>query len=169
MVTVLGLKGTETVVDLELVRLLHLPLRQVLPTGRVVAADTEAEMIRHIHHKAMMEGVQNVEAKLIESSDPAIPVQADLVFVCDVLHHVADRSAWLAKLAAEMRPWPLVLIEFKEGNLSEGPPEAAKITRAQMLELVTRPGFGLPPSGPTCSRTRPFWSSGSPINGCNER
>ncbi|MGB2610594.1 MAG: class I SAM-dependent methyltransferase, partial [Isosphaeraceae bacterium] len=115
-----------------------------LPTGRVVAADTEAEMIRHIHHKAMMEGVQNVEAKLIESSDPTIPVQADLVFVCDVLHHVADRSAWLAKLAAEMRPGArLVLIEFKEGNLPEGPPEAAKITRAQMLELVTQAGLTL--------------------------
>ena len=135
VVTVLGLKGTETVVNLgwELVPATSpsaSPRR--LPTGRVVAADTEAETIRHIHHKAMMEGVQNVEAKLIESSDPAIPVQADLVFVCDVLHHVADRSAWLAKLAAEMRPGArLVLIEFKEGNLPEGPPEAVKITRAR--------------------------------------
>jgi len=61
-----------------------------------------------------------------------------------VLHHVADRSAWLAKLAAEMRPGArLVLIEFKEGNLPEGPPEAAKITRAQMLELVTQAGLTL--------------------------
>jgi ubiquinone/menaquinone biosynthesis C-methylase UbiE len=145
VVTVLGLKGTETVVDLGAGSgYFTFRFAKALPTGRVVAADTEAEMIRHIHHKAMMEGVQNVEAKLIESSDPAIPVQADLVFVCDVLHHVADRSAWLAKLAAEMRPGArLVLIEFKEGNLPEGPPEAAKITRAQMLELVTQAGLTL--------------------------
>ncbi|MGE5359802.1 MAG: class I SAM-dependent methyltransferase [Bacteroidota bacterium] len=145
VVTALGLKGTETVVDLGAGSgYFTFRFAKALPTGKVVAADTEAEMIRHIHHKAMMEGVQNVEAKLIESSDPAIPVQADLVFVCDVLHHVADRSAWLAKLAAEMRPGArLVLIEFKEGNLPEGPPEAAKITRAQMLELVTQAGLTL--------------------------
>ena len=37
----------------------------------------------------------------------------------------------------------MVLIEFKEGNLPEGPPEAAKITRVQMLELVTQAGLTL--------------------------
>ena len=43
-----------------------------------------------------------------------------------------------------MRPGArLVLIEFKEGNLPEGPPESAKITRAQMLELVAKAGFTL--------------------------
>ena len=36
-----------------------------------------------------------------------------------------------------------MLIEFKEGNLPEGPPEAAKMTRAQMLELVTGAGLTL--------------------------
>ncbi len=88
-------------------------------------------MIRHLYHKAMAEDVNNVDAKLIQPGDPEIPAQADLVFVCDVLHHVADRSAWLTKLVTEMKPGGrLVLIEFKEGNLPEGPPESAKITRA---------------------------------------
>jgi ubiquinone/menaquinone biosynthesis C-methylase UbiE len=145
VVTALGLKGTETVVDLGAGSgYFTFRLAKALPKGKVVAADTEAEMIRHIHHKAMTEGAHNVEVKLIEPADPATPAQADLVFVCDVLHHVAERSAWLARLAAEMRPGArLVLIEFKEGNLPEGPPESAKITRPQMLELVTKAGLTL--------------------------
>jgi ubiquinone/menaquinone biosynthesis C-methylase UbiE len=145
VVTALGLKGTETVVDLGAGSgYFTFRFAKALPGGKVVAADTEAEMIRHIHHKAMTEGAQNIEVKLIQPADPAIPAQADLVFVCDVLHHVADRPPWLAKLAAEMRPGArLVLIEFKEGNLPEGPPESAKITRAQMLELVSKAGLTL--------------------------
>jgi hypothetical protein len=83
--------------------------------------------------------------------------------MCDALHHLADRSAWLAKLAAEMKPGArLVLIGFKEGNLPEGPPETAKIARAQMLELVTQ--AGLRPASERADllpRTRPFSSSRS--------
>jgi ubiquinone/menaquinone biosynthesis C-methylase UbiE len=145
VVAALGLKGTETVVDLGAGSgYFTFRLAKALPSGKVVAADTEPEMIRHIHHKAMTEGVRNIEVKLIQQADPAIPAQADMVFVCDVLHHVVDRSAWLGKLGAEMRPGArLVLIEFKEGDLPEGPPESAKITRAHMLELVTKAGFTL--------------------------
>ena len=143
VVAALGLKGTETVVDLGAGSgYFSFRFAKALPQGKVVAADTEAEMVRHIHHRAMSEGVQSIEAKLIQPTDPAVPVGADVVFVCDVLHHVADRPAWLAKLAGEMKSGArLVLVEFKEGNLPEGPPEAAKIPRAQLVELVTKAGF----------------------------
>lgn len=57
-------------------------------------------MIRHVHHRAMSEGVGNVEAKLIQPTEPGVSVAADVVFVCDVLHHVADRRH-LAREAAQ--------------------------------------------------------------------
>lgn len=67
-----------------------------------------------------------------------------MVFVCDVLHHVQDREAWLKKVVSEMKPGArLVLIEFKEGNLPEGPPEAVKIPRKLMVELVSQAGLAL--------------------------
>jgi SAM-dependent methyltransferase len=145
VVAALGLAGTETVFDLGAGSgYFSFRFAKALPDGKVVAADTEAEMIRHIHHRAMSEGVQNVEVKLIQPTDPAVPVEADLVFICDVLHHVADRPAWLGKLSAEMRSGAhLVVVEFKEGNLPEGPPEAAKIPRAQLLQLFAKAGFVL--------------------------
>ena len=36
-----------------------------------------------------------------------------------------------------------VLIEFKEGKLPEGPPEAVKIPRKQLIELVSQAGLPL--------------------------
>jgi ubiquinone/menaquinone biosynthesis C-methylase UbiE len=145
VVAALGLRGGETVVDLGAGSgYFAFRLAKALPHGKVIAADTEAEMVRHIHHKAMTEGVHNVQPVLIQPAAPNIPAEADLVFVCDVLHHVADRAAWLSKLVSEMKVGArLVLIEFKEGHLPEGPPESAKITRAQTLELVTKAGLTL--------------------------
>jgi SAM-dependent methyltransferase len=145
VVAALALTGKEIVVDLGAGSgYFTFRLAKALPQGKVVAADTEPEMIRHIHHKLTTEGVRNVEASLIKPEDPGIPADADLVFVCDVLHHVPDRAAWLDKVAAEMHPGAkLVLIEFKEGNLPEGPPESVKITRAQMVELAVKAGLSL--------------------------
>jgi 2-polyprenyl-3-methyl-5-hydroxy-6-metoxy-1,4-benzoquinol methylase len=145
VVAALGLQGVETLFDLGAGSgYFSFRFAKALPSGKVIAADTEAEMIRHVHHRAMSEGVGNVEAKLIQPTDPGVSVAADVVFVCDVLHHVADRPAWLAKLHSEMKSGArLVLIEFKEGNLPEGPPEGAKIPRAQLVELVAKAGFAL--------------------------
>lgn len=115
-----------------------------LPRGRVVAIDIEPEMIRHIHHKAMIEGITNVEPVLASADDPKVPAAADLVFLCDVLHHVQDRRAWLGRLHDQMKSGAyLVLVEFKEGDLPEGPPAALKIPRDELLSLVRDSGFTL--------------------------
>lgn len=145
VVKALGFKGSETVFDLGAGSgYFSFRFAKALPQGKVIAADTEAEMIRHIHHRATDEEVGNLEVKLIQPADPAIPVGVDLVFVCDVLHHVPDRPAWLGKVVAAMeKDARLALIEFKEGDLPEGPPEAMKIPRARILEAVTKAGLAL--------------------------
>ncbi len=145
VVAALNLKGDETVVDLGSGSgYFTFRLAGSLPQGKVVAADIEPEMVRHIHRKAMTEGVPNVRAELVEPMDPALPDGVDLVFVCDVLLHVTDRQAWLDKVAGGMRPGArLVLIEFREGDLPQGPPESMKIPRDKILELATGAGLVL--------------------------
>jgi hypothetical protein len=110
----------------------------------VIAADTEAEMIRHIHHEFMGDGITNIQAVLTKPEDPEVSKDADWVFICDVLHHVTDRPAWLGRVASEMKTGAkLELIEFKEGKLPEGPPEGAKIPRAQLVSLASHAGLML--------------------------
>ena len=145
VVTALGLDSGETVFDLGAGSgYFTFRLAKAVPRGKVIAGDTEPEMIRHIHHKAMSAGVRNIEVALIKPDDPTVPAGADLVFVCDVLHHVADRPAWLARLVAEMKPGArLAVIEFKKGKLPQGPPESAKLGRAQILALIKTAGLAL--------------------------
>lgn len=145
VVKALGLKGDEVVFDLGAGSgYFSFRLAAVVPSGRVIAADTEAEMIRHIHHRAMTTGIQNIQVKLIKPDNPSVDANADLVFICDVLHHVKDRAAWMKAIVSAMKPGArLALIEFKEGKLPEGPPEGAKIPRAELVSLATQAGFSL--------------------------
>lgn len=143
VIAALGLTGNETVVDLGTGSgYFAFRFAKALPRGRVIAADIEPEMIRHIHHKAMSDGVRNIEATLIQADAPTIPSGVDLVFVCDVLHHVADKPSWLSKITNAMPSGGrLVLIEFKEGDLPEGPPESMKIPHDELVKLVTDTGL----------------------------
>ncbi len=145
VVKALGLTGTETIDDVGAGSgYFTFRFARALPHGRVIAADTEAEMIRHIHHRAMSDGIQNIQAVLIKPDDPEVSKDADWVFICDVLHHVPDRSAWLHRVASQMKTGArLALIEFKQGKLPQGPPESAKIPRALLIELATKAGLRL--------------------------
>lgn len=115
-----------------------------LPGGKVTAIDVDPEMIRHLHHRSLHEKVANVEAILAKPDDPLVPADADLVFACDVVHHVQGRDAWLRRVFDEMKPGArLVVVDFKEGPLPEGPPENAKVPKAVLLKMLQQSGFVL--------------------------
>lgn len=145
IVAALGLAGNETVVDVGAGSgYFSFRLARALPRGTVIATDIQPEMVRHMHHKAMSQGIQNVLVVLGDGADPGVPPSADLVFVCDVLHHVPNQPLWLGKLASEMKPGArLVLVEFKEGKLPQGPPENLKLSRAKLLQLTKDAGLVL--------------------------
>jgi ubiquinone/menaquinone biosynthesis C-methylase UbiE len=143
IVQALGLVGDETVVDLGAGSgYFAFRFARVLPRGSVVASDVAPEMVRHIHHRAMSEGVKNVQAVLGEEADPKIPAGAKWIFICDVLHHVSDRPAWLSKLHAEASAGArLAIVEFKEGDLPMGPPASMKLAKSEVVSSVTGAGF----------------------------
>jgi ubiquinone/menaquinone biosynthesis C-methylase UbiE len=117
---------------------------RALPEGKVYAIDIEPEMLRHIHHKAMTEGVNNVEVIKSTPDDPKVPAGVELVFVCDVIHHLKEQELWLKKLATQMKKGAhLVVIEFKEGDLPEGPPAAVKIPKKKLIAMITKNNFKL--------------------------
>jgi 2-polyprenyl-3-methyl-5-hydroxy-6-metoxy-1,4-benzoquinol methylase len=145
VVAALHLTGSETLVDVGAGSgYFSFRLAKALPKGKVIATDVDPEMIRHIHHKVLTEGITNLKVVLTDPKDPGVGPGADVVFVCDVLHHVEGREAWLMKLSSGMKPGArLVLIEFKEGKLPEGPPEEVKIPKAQLVSMVEGAGLSL--------------------------
>jgi ubiquinone/menaquinone biosynthesis C-methylase UbiE len=145
VVASLGLAGDETLFDLGAGSgYFTFRFARALPRGEVVASDIELEMLRHIHHKAMLENVPNIRVQPAQPDDPTVPTTADWVFICDVLHHVSNRANWLKHMHGQMKPGGRVaLIEFKEGTLPEGPPESLKISQEEMIGLMTTAGFRL--------------------------
>jgi hypothetical protein len=92
----------------------------------------------------MTGGLRNIQAELVKPDDPLLPDDADLVFICDVLLHVQDRPDWTQRLAGELHTGArLALIEFREGDLPEGPPESKKIPKKEIIELFTTAGLTL--------------------------
>jgi ubiquinone/menaquinone biosynthesis C-methylase UbiE len=76
--------------------------------------------------------------------DPKVPSVVDLVFVCDVIHHVQDQKVWLNKLSSEMKKGAqLVVIEFKEGDLPKGPPVSFKIPKKKLIDMILENNFKL--------------------------
>jgi SAM-dependent methyltransferase len=145
VVAALHLAGSETLVDVGAGSgYFSFRFAKALPKGKVIATDIDPEMIRHIHHRVLTDGIANVKVVLTDPKDPRVDPAADVVFVCDVVHHVDGREAWLRKLAAEMKPGAkLVVIEFKEGKLPEGPPEAVKVPKAKLVSMLESAGFSL--------------------------
>jgi SAM-dependent methyltransferase len=145
LVAFLRLKGSETVADVGAGSgYFTFRFARALPRGRVLAIDVDPEMVRHVHHRLMSEKIANVQAVLADPRDPSVDGRVDLVFLCDVLHHVQERQDWLRRLFAELRPGArLVIVEFKEGRLPQGPPEDMKIPRARQTDLLRGAGFEL--------------------------
>ncbi len=120
----------------------------------MIAEDSDPRMIQLILTRVMQMAAgesnkplgdghpSNLETLLIEPDAPVVPTKADWVFVCDVLHHVPEPTAWLGRIAGSMRRGArLALIEFKEGPLPQGPPESLKIPRARLQSLLKESGL----------------------------
>jgi SAM-dependent methyltransferase len=116
-----------------------------VPNGQVLAGDVEPDMVRHMHHRAMTSDIRNLRAILVDPSVPAFDgADIDLVFICDVLHHVPSPDAWLQHIVSRMPQGArLALVEFSMGDIPHGPPVAMRIPKERLLSLATTAGLVL--------------------------
>ena len=143
VVETLALKGDEKTADVGAGSgYFSLRFASALPRGRVYAIDVDPAMIHHIRHRAMANTIDNVEVILASPDDPKVPQDAEIVFICDVLHHVENQSGWLKKIHGKVKKGArLILIEYKEGDLPEGPPEWMKMSPKEVTSNALGAGF----------------------------
>ena len=93
--------------------------RAVGEDGVVYAVDINSVLLDHIDRIATAEGFANVRTLLAAEDDPLLPEPVDLVFMCDTLHNIEDRAAYLETLARHLRPGGrIAIIDFEERGLS---------------------------------------------------
>jgi len=140
-----GIRPGQTIADIGAGSgLFSVPLaRAVGPTGRVYAVEIDAGFFPQIRKRAGAAGVSNVETVLGQFTDPALPVKPiDLAFFHDVLHHIADRPAYLATVARYLAPdGRIVVVDYQAGlGPHPGHPEL-EVSRAQLEAWMSDAGL----------------------------
>ncbi len=118
--------------------------RLVGPSGKAIGLDIEPGMVAYMKADAARLKLPNYQARMVKPDDPELaPHCADLIFFCDVLHHLGNRVAYLEKLKPALKPGGrIAVIDFKR-NSPIGPPSAMRISREQMVATFEQAGFDL--------------------------
>jgi cyclopropane fatty-acyl-phospholipid synthase-like methyltransferase len=98
-------------------------LARAVTSGQVIATDLEADMVRYMTERAQREGLANLRAVVTPADDPQLaPASIDRILVVDVWHHLDERRAYAAKLAAALRPGGLIAVVDFKLDATRGPP-----------------------------------------------
>lgn len=120
--------------------------RMVGPKGQVCAVDISGVMLAELRSKAASQGLFNIE--LHQSAHGKLTVPAapyTLVILSDVLHEVDDKKAFLAEIAAAVRPGTkLSIIEWAKKETPKGPPLKDRLSEDEMQVLLKKAGFTEP-------------------------
>jgi ubiquinone/menaquinone biosynthesis C-methylase UbiE len=116
--------------------------------AKVYAVDINADLLKI----AAKDEPENVVTILAAPDDPKLPPSsADLIFICDVLHHIENRPVYYRKLNAALKPGGrIVNIDFYKKDLPVGkkdlpvgPPVSMKLSEQQVIDEFEGAGFRL--------------------------
>jgi SAM-dependent methyltransferase len=117
-----------------------------VPEGRVYAVDIEPNMVEWLTQRATKEGLANLVAVQGEAEGPNLPEAVDLVFMCNVFHHLAEPQAYYEAVAAKLRPGGrVVIVDFRKDNPEDapGPPAAMRMRPEDVREHMQAAGYEL--------------------------
>ena len=116
------------------------------PQGKVYAVDIESAMVEFLGERARDEELANLEAMQGQADDPQLPEAVDLVFMCNVFHHLADPRAYFEAVAGSLRPGARVaIVDFRKDNSEDapGPPARMRKTPEEIIGPMESAGYRL--------------------------
>jgi len=117
---------------------------QAVPDGKVFANDIEASMVAYMGRRARREQITNLFPVLGSAIDPALPEDVDVVFLCDVFHHIEQVESFFLPVLRRLKPGgKLVIVDFKPEapKDSPGPPAKMRIAAETVVNQLTELGF----------------------------
>ncbi len=138
VVMALGLKTTDAIADIG-AGTGYFARRFAHHAGKVYAVDIDQQLLGIIQRDAPA----NLTTVLAAPGDPRLPDNSvDVIFFCDVLHHIENRAAYYPKLAKALRPGGrIVVVDFYKKELPVGPPPSMKLTEAEVTSELRAAGF----------------------------
>jgi len=119
--------------------------RAVGPKGTVYAVDIEKGMLDYIEKRSKDEGIENIKTVLAKPDNPLLKENSvDLIFICNTLHHIKDRTDYVKRLIPVLRPdGRLVIVDFKPVATPMGPPMKMRLSRERVIKEIEAGGFEL--------------------------
>jgi protein-L-isoaspartate O-methyltransferase len=117
--------------------------RRVGPNGVVFSQDVQREMLEAIRRRVSREGLQNVQTRLGDGSNPNLQVTGlDAIVVVDAYQEVEDRVTFLKNLAEALKPNGLIgVVNWKPGRGGPGPPENVRVEKSSVVADVRAAGL----------------------------
>ncbi len=140
VVMALNLKPTDAIADIG-AGTGYFARRFAMHAGKVYAVDIDQKLL----DTAGKGAPANLTTVLAAPDDPRLPDNSvDVIFFCDVLHHIEDRAAYYPKLAKALKPGGrIVVIEFYKKEMPIGPPPSMKLSDDEVTAELRTAGFTL--------------------------
>jgi ubiquinone/menaquinone biosynthesis C-methylase UbiE len=112
------------------------------PSGKVLALDVEADMIRYVKERAERESLLNVEARVVTGNDPGLEkASLDRILIVDTWHHIPERRSYAAKLADALRPNGMVFVVDFTMESEHGPPREHRLEPEKVVAELAGGGL----------------------------
>jgi cyclopropane fatty-acyl-phospholipid synthase-like methyltransferase len=113
------------------------------PQVRVIAADSEPEMVAYLQYQAAERKLANLEPIVIDPAGPELPAKASVALTVNTYHHIDNRVEYLKRLGANMAPGARIgVIDFNMES-PEGPPPDHRVPTAQVIDEFNQAGYML--------------------------
>lgn len=120
----------------------------VTETGMVYAVDVEPEMLAYAKESVIhMHTAYTAEFILAQPDNPKLPfASVDLLFVCNTIHHLENRSKYFSDLKSSLKPGArIAIIDFypdeRSGDL--GFPKHHLVARDTIVQEMATAGYQL--------------------------
>lgn len=112
------------------------------PKGTVLELDIEPDMVRFLGQRAKKNKLTNVKAQQVKVDDPELPAGGvDRILIVDTWHHIPNRGAYAAKLAAALRPGGAVYVVDFPLDAPHGPPPPHRLAPKTIIGELTAGGL----------------------------
>ena len=138
VVMALNLKPSDAVADIG-AGTGYFARRFAMHAAKVYAVDIDGGLLK----LAADHAPENMVTVLSTPDDPKLQdASVDLIFICNVLHHIEGRPAYFAKLSKALKPGGrIVNIDFYKKQLPVGPPVEMKLSEDQVIAELDAAGF----------------------------
>jgi ubiquinone/menaquinone biosynthesis C-methylase UbiE len=163
IISALGLKPGMAVADIGAGTGLftRLMAEKVGGEGKVYAVDVSAAFLKYIAEQSRRLGQKQVATvRGTQDTTNLPPGSVDLVFFCDVYHHLEDPDPVLASIRRALRPGgALVLVEFDRARAKKGSfvTKHVRADKDQFVREIERAGFTIDPSKPAVKLAENFF------------